>query len=310
MTEKEKVILDVDTGCDDAIAILVANKAEKIDLLGITVVAGNHTLNNTLDNTLDLCSFAGVEAPVYKGLARPLVREQIITDEQPENNLEKLDLADSSKKPADDHAVNFIIESALKYDGDLVLVPTGPLSNIAMAINLEPKIKDKIKKIVLMGGAYGLGNKTPSAEFNIYLDPEAAQVVFASGIPVVMTGLDLTHQAKAYPEIVDKIKSLDNKVSDLTVKLLDFFKESYMKCFKLEAPPVHDVCAVAKVIDSNVFTTKKMRVDVEVNSELTYGRTICDFYGVTGKKPNAEVAIKLNKDRFWELVIDTLARYN
>lgn len=310
MAQKEKIILDVDPGHDDAIAILVAAKSDKIDLRGITVVAGNQTLPKTLQNTLNVCSFANIDVPVYAGMDRPLVRNQVVAqDIHGESGLEGPTFPEVTKKAKDEHAVNFIIEEALKNEGELILVPVGPLTNIATAFNLKPEIKDKIKKIVLMGGAYGIGNETASAEFNIFVDPEAAKVVFESGVPIVMAGLDLTHQATADKNVIERINQIDNKVSNLSVELLEFFRRTYKDVFGFEAPPVHDPCAVAKVIDSDVFTTKKMRVDIETNSDLTYGRTVCDFHNRSKKKPNAEVAINLDKEKFWDIVIESLKKY-
>ena len=196
---KTKIILDVDPGHDDAVAMLVAAKHEKLDLRGITVVAGNQVLEKTLRNALNVCSFAGIDVPVYAGQDRPLFRDQVVADDiHGETGLDGPEFPNPPGSPRT-RAVDFIIEECLKYDKELVLVPTGPLTNIALALLKEPRIKQGIKEIVLMGGAYGLGNHTPSAEFNIFVDPEAAHIVFESGLPITMVGLDLTHQAKAYP---------------------------------------------------------------------------------------------------------------
>ena len=308
---KKKIILDVDPGHDDAVAILLAAKSEALDLRGITVVAGNQILAKTLQNTLNICSFAGIkDVPIYAGMDEPLVREQVIAqDIHGDTGLDGPKFPEPEIESEEQHAVDFIIEEAMKADGDLILVPTGPLTNIAMAFKKEPKIKENIKEIVLMGGAYGTGNETASAEFNIYVDPEAAKIVFESGLPITMAGLDLTHQAKAYPEILDRIKELDNEVGDLVVELLKFFGKSYYEVFGFEAPPLHDVCAVAKLIDDDVFTTENMRVDVEVDSKLTYGRTVCDFNHKSDQPKNTDVAITLNQDLFWDILIKNLAKY-
>jgi len=310
VSRKEKIILDVDTGHDDAIAILVAAKSDKIDLRGITVVAGNQTLPKTLKNTLDICDFANIDLPVYAGMHKPLVRNQLeVSEVHGDSGLGDIPFPDTTKEAESKHAVDFIIEEALKSNGELILVPTGTLTNIAMALNLKPEIKDKIKKIVLMGGACGTGNATPSAEFNIYTDPEAAEVVFNSNVPIVMTGLDLTYQALADDEVIDRIRNLDNRVASLTLKLLELYGDTYREFYGFEHPPVHDPCTVVKIIDDDVFTTKKMRVDIETKSELTRGRTVCDLHNRTDREPNAEVAIDLDKDRFWDIVIESLGKY-
>lgn len=307
---KTKIILDVDPGHDDAVAILLAAKHASLDLLGITVVAGNQVLEKTLQNALNVCGFADINVPVYGGMAKPLIREQIIADNiHGETGLDGPEFAEINRKAEKQHAVDFIIEECLKYEKELVLIPTGPLTNIATALIKEPRIKRGIKEIVLLGGAYGLGNFTPAAEFNIFVDPEAAHVVFESGLPVTMIGIDLTHQAKADEAVVERIGKINNPVATLVVELLDFFKSTYKQVYDIDAPPLHDVCAVAHVIDPSLIETKEMRVDIDISGGICYGRTVCDFYGVTGLKSNARVAIKLDKDRFWNLLIDTLEKY-
>jgi len=307
---KTKIILDVDPGHDDAVAILVAAKHGKIDLRGITVVAGNQVLEKTLQNALNVCSFAGVDVPVYAGQSRPLFREQVIADDiHGDSGLDGPQFPQSTKKAEDKSAVDFIIEECLKYDKELVLVPTGPLTNIALALLKEPRIKQGIKEIVLMGGAYGLGNVTPAAEFNIFVDPEAAHIVFESGLPITMVGLDLTHQAKAYPAVVERIAQIGTPVADLVVELLKFFGHTYKRVFGFDAPPLHDVCAVAYVIDPTLIRTQKMPVMIETTRGYCYGRTVCDFYFKTGRPANANVAIELDQERFWDLVIDALKKY-
>ena len=307
---KTKIILDVDPGHDDAVAMLVAAKHEKLDLRGITVVAGNQVLEKTLRNALNVCSFAGIDVPAYAGQDRPLFRDQVVADDiHGETGLDGPEFPESTRQPEDKSAVDFIIEECLKYDKELVLVPTGPLTNIALALLKEPRIKQGIKEIVLMGGAYGLGNHTPSAEFNIFVDPEAAHIVFESGLPITMVGLDLTHQAKAYPEVVERIAQIGSPVADLVVELLKFFGYTYKRVFNFDAPPLHDVCAVAHVIDPTLIKTQKVPVIVETTRGACYGRTVCDFYFRTGKPANVDVALELDQERFWDLVIDTLKKY-
>lgn len=311
MKEKTSIILDVDPGHDDAIAILLAARSEKIDLRGITVVAGNQILTKTLQNTLNICSFAGLgDIPVYAGMSRPLVREQVVAqDIHGDSGLDGPKFPETELQAQEKHAVDFIIEESLRSQEGITLVPTGPLTNIAMALAREPRIKEKINEIVLMGGAMGMGNVSPVAEFNIFVDPEAARIVFESGLPLTMVGLNLTHQAEATPEVVEQIKKIGNPVSELVVELLEFFGKTYKRVFDFDAPPIHDVCAVARVIDKNVFTTRRMWVGIETDSRLTYGQTVCDFHGVTGNKPNAEVALELDRELFWNLLYEALSKY-
>ncbi len=308
---KEKVILDVDPGHDDAVAIMLAAKNPKIDLLAITVVAGNQTLEKTTRNTLNVCSHLGINVPISAGMDRPMVRKQVIAENiHGETGLDGPHFGNVKVELDKRHAVDLIIDLLMESDRDINLVPTGPLTNIAMAMRKEPRIVDKIKRIVLMGGAYTIGNVTPAAEFNIFADPEAAHVVFSSGRPIVMMGLDLTRQALATKEVVDKIKTIDNKASKLFVDLMEFFTKTQHEVFGWEAPPTHDPTTIAYLIDPSVIKTKPMHVEIELKSDTCYGRTVCDYFGITGKKPNVDVATELDFDKFWNLIYETLRMYD
>lgn len=308
---KEKIILDVDPGHDDAVAIMLAAKNPKIDLLAITVVAGNQTLEKTTTNALNICSHLGINVPIAAGMAGPMVREQIIADDiHGETGLDGPEFGEITVELDKRHAVDLIIDMLMESDGDITLVPTGPLSNIAMAMRKEPKIVEKIKQIVLMGGAYTIGNVTPSAEFNILADPEAAHVVFSSGRPIVMMGLDLTRQALATREVIDRMKTIGNKASKLFVDIIEFFTKTQKEIYGWEAPPTHDPTTIAYLIDPSIVETKPMYTEIELRSEKSYGRTICDYYNVTGKEPNVEVAVKLDFDKFWNLIYETLKLYD
>ncbi|MCB2339112.1 nucleoside hydrolase [Clostridium estertheticum] len=308
----EKIILDVDPGHDDAIAILLAAKNPNIELVAITVVSGNQTLEKTTKNALDICSAVGINnVPVAAGMSVPMIRKkQVVANNiHGESGLDGPHFGKQTVKLDSRHAVDLIIEILLNSNNDITLVPTGPLSNIAMAMKKEPLIVPKIKQIVLMGGSYQLGNVTPSAEFNIHSDAEAAQVVFSCGRPIVMMGLDLTRQALATIEVVNRIKTLNNTASNLFVDLMEYFRMTQKKVFGYDSPPVHDPTTVAYLIDPTIIQTKPMNVEIETSSELTYGKTVCDYYGNTGKEPNALVATKLDFDKFWNLVYDTLKLY-
>ena len=307
----KKIILDVDPGHDDAVAIMLAALNPNIDLLGITVVAGNQTLEKTFNNALKVCSHLGIDTPVYKGMGGPMIRKQIIADDiHGETGLDGPHFDELTKTVEDQHAVDYIIETLMNSNEKITLVPTGPLSNIGMAIRREPKILEKVEKIVLMGGAYQLGNVTPAAEFNILADPEAAHVVFSSGVPVVMMGLDLTRQALATKEVVEKIGTLNNKASKLFVDLMEFFAKTQHDVFGWDAPPVHDPTTVAYLIDPTCIETKPMYCKIELKSEDSYGRTLCDYFGILGKEANVDVAVKLDFDKFWNIIYETLKEYN
>jgi ribosylpyrimidine nucleosidase len=242
---------------------------------------------------------------------RPMVRKQVIAENiHGETGLDGPHFGNVKVELDKRHAVDLIINLLMESDRDVNVVPTGPLTNIAMAMRKEPRIVDKIKRIVLMGGAYTIGNVTPAAEFNIFADPEAAHVVFSSGRPIVMMGLDLTRQALATKEVVDKIKTIDNKASKLFVDLMEFFTKTQRQVFGWEAPPTHDPTTIAYLIDPSVIKTKPMHVEIELKSDTCYGRTVCDYFGITGKKPNVDVATELDFDKFWNLIYETLRMYD
>lgn len=309
--QKEKIILDCDPGHDDAVAIMLAAINPKIELLGITVVAGNQKLEKTVNNALKVCNHLNLNVPVYSGMSRPMIREQLIADDiHGETGLDGPKFEELKIKAENKHAVNFIIDTLMNSDEKITLVPTGPLTNIGMAIRFEPKIIEKINRIVLMGGSYQLGNMTPAAEFNILADPDAAHIVFSSGVKLVMMGLDLTRQASATKEVVEKIKSLNNKASKLFVDLMEFFAASQKNVFGWTAPPVHDPTTIAYIIDPKCIEVKPMFCEIELWSERSYGRTLCDYFGILKKKPNVDVAVKLDFDRFWNLVYENLKLYN
>lgn len=190
----------------------------------------------------------------------------------------------------------------------VTLVPTGPLTNIAILFRERPDLKENISRIVLMGGSVGLGNTTPAAEFNVYVDPEAAREVFESNLPITMCGLDVTHQAGAGPTERERLRSL-GELGNVVAELLEFFASTYREIYGFDSPPLHDPVAVASVIEPGLLETRPMNVSVECESELTRGETVCDFYGVTKKKPNAEVGVGLDRERFFELLYEALERF-
>lgn len=306
--EKRKIILDCDPGHDDAIAMLMAAVHPKIDLLGITIVAGNQTLDKTLVNGLNVCQHLGLEHSVYAGMSLPMVRDQVVAAYiHGESGLDGPVFRPLVKKAEKAHAVQFIIETLMASDGDITLVPVGPLSNIAMAMRLEPRIIPKIQEIVLMGGAYGLGNITAAAEFNIYADPEAASVVFRSGAPIVMMGLDLTCQAQCYPEIIARMEKIGNKASKLFSDIMNFVLKTQKEAYGFEGSPLHDSTCIAYLIDPGCIELKSMYTEVDLRSELCYGRTVCDYFNDSGKKHNSKVALKLDADRFWDIVEECIS---
>ena len=308
----QKIILDVDPGHDDAMAILLANASPEIDLLAITTVAGNQTLPKTTLNARRVCSRAGIpDVPIAAGCDRPLVREQrVAANIHGESGLEGPTFAGEPDVPLDPrHAVDLIVELLMASDGDIMLVPTGPLTNIGMAMRREPRILPKIRHISLMGGAWGFGNQTPSAEFNILVDPEAARIVFESGVPLTMCGLELTHQAKATPDIIQRFADLHTPLGDFAVEMLQFFASTYRRMHGFDGPPLHDPTAVALVIDPTMVETQPAHVDIETHAEFSYGRTVVDLHDVLGLPKNVQVATKLDVPRFWDLMVGAIASY-
>jgi inosine-uridine nucleoside N-ribohydrolase len=308
---KHKIILDCDPGHDDAIAILLAARHPEIDLLAITTVAGNQSLEKVTRNTLKICSLAGIRnVPIAMGMGRPLVRTvSHAPDIHGESGLDGPHMPEPTIELVRQHAVDLIIDLLMNSAGDITLVPVGPLTNIAAAIRQQPSIVPKIKAISLMGGAIGLGNVTPAAEFNIHTDPEAAAIVFECGRPITMVPLEVTHQALATEEVIARLRSAQRPVATFAADLLVFFADSYHKVFGFPAAPVHDPCAVAAVIDPHILRAHTMYVAIETNGAWTSGRTVCDVYGKLGKEPNARVGYALEVERFWDMVISTILSY-
>ena len=309
--EKTKIILDCDPGHDDAVAITLAANSDKIDLLGITVVAGNQTLEKTQINARNVCQWLGVDVPVYAGCGQPMVREKMIAgDIHGETGLDGPVFPPLTKELEKEHAVNFIIKTLMESDGDITMVTTGPMTNLAMAMRMEPAIIPKIKQIVLMGGAYTNGNVTPAAEFNIIADADAEYVCFTSGRPITMMGLDVTRKVLCYPEIVDRMEKIGNKASKLFADLMRFFCKTQKEVFGWEGGPLHDPVTIAWLLDPSVVTLKPMHVDIDIRSVQSYGRTNCDFFGYGGQEPTANVAIDIDAVKFWDIVEAGLRRYS
>lgn len=303
------IILDVDPGHDDAVAIMLACGAPGLDLLAVTTVAGNVPLGKTTRNALRVLSLVGrPDVPVAAGAAAPLVRPlRTAEDIHGESGLEGPEIPDPSFEADERGAVELIADAVRSSPEPVTLVPVGPLTNVALFLRGYPELKERIAHISLMGGSIGLGNTTPAAEFNVYVDPEAAREVFESGLRITMSGLDVTHMADAGPAERVKLRSL-GRIGVVAAELLEHFAATYETIYGFDAPPLHDAVAVAAVLDPTLLETRPMRVDVEHESELTRGETVCDFYGVTGLPPNADVGVRLDRERFFDLLYRSLAR--
>ena len=302
--------MDCDVGHDDAVALMVAAADPMIELLGITVVSGNQTLENTLRNTLNVVQHLGLDIPVYAGMGEPLIRKRFNAPEiHGKTGLDGPVFEELHLEPQKEHAVDFIIRILRESKEKITLVPTGPMTNIAMALRLAPDIKEKIERISLMGGAFGLGNYTPAAEFNVYADPEAAHVVFSSGLPIVMMGLDLTNQALADMNIIKRMEAIGNKAGKLFGDMLRYTFKS-QRLFGLSAGPVHDVTAMTYVVRPDLFEVKPAYVEVCLDKGNCYGRTVVDFSGITGQKTNALVGTAIKLEEFWDFVEERLRSLN
>jgi purine nucleosidase len=315
-TAAEKIIIDCDPGHDDAIAIMLALASPELEVLGITVTYGNVGLENTTRNAMvmrELCLSnlpGGSNVPIFAGANAPLVRDRISAESvHGTNGLEGPDLPEPRAGLETMRAAEFMIQSVLEFPGQVTLAPVGPLTNIALAMRLEPSIIAKIKRIVLMGGSTDIGNWTPAAEFNILCDPHAAKIVFSSGVPLTMFGLNLTHQVLATPERAARIRNLGTRVSHFTAELLEFFKLAYQRRYDFSGPALHDPCVIAYLIQPDLFKLKTMNVEIDCTDGPSFGRTVCDVWSVTGKPKNCDVALEADADGFFELLTSRLALY-
>lgn len=300
----------MDTGHDDAAAIMMAARNPALEIAAITVTAGNQTLPKTLANTLNICSALSIDAPVYAGMDRPLLAELVTAARiHGESGLDGPVFGPCTRTAAKGHAAVFIAEAIMSRPaGEVTLIAVGPLSNIAMAIRLEPAIVCRVREIVLMGGSIGAGNVTPSAEFNIHADPEAASIVFSSGMPIVMMGLDVTTKVVLSAERLSRFREIPGAASAIFRASMERYTEACLHYIG-ERPAMHDPCCVAWATDPSIFTTADCAVSVEYAGTFTRGRTVVDLVGVSGRKANARVALTVDEKRFWDLLEAELRRY-
>jgi len=307
----EKIILDCDPGHDDAIAMLLAHGSPEIELLAVTTVVGNQTLAKVTRNALAVARIAGITGvPFAAGADRPLLRAiEVAADIHGESGLDGPVLPEPTTTLDDRHAVDLIIDTVMAHEpGSVTIVPTAGLTNIALAVRKEPRIVDRVKRVVLMGGGLHVGNWSPVAEFNIVIDPEAATIVFDAGWDVTMVGLDVTHQALATPEVARRIAAVGTGPAAFVGELLDFFGTAYQDVQGFDAPPVHDPCAVAHVIDPTIVHAVRMPIAVETQGRLTLGMTVADRRAPAPADCPTSAATEIDADRFWDLVVDALER--
>jgi purine nucleosidase len=305
---RRKVIIDCDPGHDDVIAILLAAGDPRVDLLGITTVAGNQTIDRVTRNACVAATVAGLEnVPVVAGCRNPLVRPlQTAAEYHGESGLDGPAPIEPRVVPAAGHAVDFIIDTVLAQPGEVSLVALGPLTNVAMALRKAPELAGAVERVSLMGGSWTRGNMTPAAEFNIFVDPEAASVVFAAPWDVTMIGLDVTHQALFTPEVAAHFAEMDTPVSRWIGELMAFFGQTYQTTAGMGAPPVHDPCALAALIDPALVAVRDARVDIETAGTYTAGMTVVDF----DRRADAgthHVGVGIDAAAFWSLVATAVA---
>lgn len=312
MPQAAKIIIDTDPGQDDAVAILLALASPELEVIGITAVAGNVPLSLTETNARKICELAGrPDIKIYSGAIRPLMRQLVTAEEvHGKSGLDGPDLPEPTMKLQPQHAVDYLVETLMaEPEGTITLCPLGPLTNIALALIKEPKIAGRIKQIVLMGGGYfEQGNVTPSAEFNIYVDPHAADVVLKSGVPIVMMPLDVTHKALTTRTRVEAIRAIGTPVGEATAALLDFFERYDEQKYGTDGGPLHDPCVIAWLLKPDLFSGHDCNVVVETMSELTMGATVVDWWGTTGRPKNAKVMRDIDAEGFFALLTERLAK--
>ena len=309
---RERIIIDTDPGQDDAVAILLALASPEIEVLGITCVAGNVPLARTTRNARVVCELAGrPDLRVFAGCDRPM-RRPLVTAEHVhgKSGLDGADLPDPVMPLQADHAVDFLIDTLrAEPPGSVTLVPIGPLTNIGTALERAPDIASRIKRIVLMGGAYfEVGNITPAAEFNIFVDPEAAALVFGAGIPLVVVPLDVSHKALTTRPRIEALRSLGTPVGHAVAGWTDFFERFDMHKYGSEGAPLHDPCTIAWILRPDLFTGREINVEIETEGRLTTGMTVADWWRVSGRAPNALFLGDIDAEGFYTLLTERLAR--
>ncbi|SPZ44357.1 Pyrimidine-specific ribonucleoside hydrolase rihA [Plesiomonas shigelloides] len=307
------IIIDCDPGHDDAIALILALASPKLNVLAVTTSAGNQTPDKTLRNALRILTLLGRhDIPVAGGAPKPLLRELIIADNvHGESGLDGPALPEPGFAPQALTAVELMAKTLRASAEPITLVPTGPLTNIALLLSAHPELKAKIARIVLMGGSAGPGNWTPAAEFNIYVDPEAAEMVFGAGVPITMCGLDVTHAAQVMDEDIERIRAITNPIARTVAELLDFFIIYHRDPkWGFVGAPLHDPCTIAWLLRPELFTGIECHVSVETRGQYTVGMTVVDRYRLSPHEPNATVLLGVERQGFIDLLVEQLQAYS
>jgi len=301
------IILDCDPGHDDALAMILAAKNPALKLLGITTVSGNGGISKVTLNARRIATLANIDVPIAEGAGKSILGAfEEANDIHGESALDGAELPEPKIELSPLHAVDLIARLIRESDKSVTLIATGPLTNIAFFLKMHPGLKPKISEIVFMGGSASRGNRTPYAEFNIWMDPEAAEVVLHSGLPLTMCGLDVTHQALVTPDIFNELDKMNSKLSKIIIGLLKFFAKTYDEVFEMPDPPLHDPVAVALLIDRTVVKTRMVNVEVELSGTLTRGATVVDLHSRLGRNANCNVALELDRSKFWNLMLTAI----
>jgi purine nucleosidase len=311
--DRRPIIIDTDPGQDDAVAILFAlGASDRLDVRAITTVAGNVPLSLTAKNARIVLGWANrTDIPVYAGCPRPLVREPVTAEHvHGETGLDGVPLEEPKVELANGHAVDFLIKAlGNAWPASITLCLLGPMTNLAAALVQDPDIRRGIKEVVLMGGGHHVrGNVTPAAEFNVYADPEAAAVVFRSGIPLVVLPLDVTHQALSTKQRIARLANLGNRAGTLIAAILQSHGSIEIKQMGTDGGPLHDPTVIAYLLQPSLFSGRNVNVTVETRGELTVGETVVDWRGVTGRPANALWLNQVDSDGFYELLTETVKR--
>ncbi|MDD3169237.1 MAG: nucleoside hydrolase [Eubacteriales bacterium] len=309
----KKVIIDCDPGHDDAIALLLAAKSDTIEIIGVTTVAGNSELYNTTRNARKILDYAGYEAiDVYAGCDRPMMRDLFRLTGAIIHGADGLggpNIPAPTTPIKEEHAVDYLIQTLRNSDDRIILIVTGPMTNIAVALQKAPDIKDKIDRIIMMGGAViEPGNITSAAEFNVFVDPEAAKIVINSGCELYLVSLDVSMKAVFKEDDIEKLRSQGDKISTTVASLLDFFAETHVKHFGFKACPIHDALCVGILIDESLVEFRKTYVDVPLHDPLTLGETVADLWEITGNMPNCHIAMKVNREKFVRMICEHMKK--
>lgn len=309
MYKKIPIILDGDPGHDDAIAWVLARANKNIDILAVTTVAGNQTIEKTTYNARRICTLLGIDAPIGMGVERPLLRNPMTAQSvHGVSGLDGPELPEPTMDVSELGAVDLIAKKVIESEEKVTLVPTGPLTNIATFLLAYPELKSKIERISMMGGGISHGNWSPAAEFNILVDPEAADIVFRSGIKITMAGLDVTEKALIYKDDIERVRSRGTNVSNIVAEWLEFFSKFHLN-LGYEGAPLHDPVAVVALTNEEILDINPMYVEIETKGRYCQGATIGDLRGFTGKKPNVDVIMGINREKFVDLIVEAVSTY-